>query len=134
MDIKKLFKKVKKSETQKENIGSEVSREVLISPSKTGNNFLKLSVINVPSGAQGTSHVHLGEEVVYTLKGEVKLLANGKEYVLEEGSAFVIPPDIAHPVKVTSTENWVAVAAYCDECPILKKFRNKENVDYPLDL
>jgi len=24
------------------------------------------------------------------------------------------------------------VASYCDECPVLKKIRGKEGVDYPL--
>lgn len=134
MDFKKFFSKKKLSDTKKENIGSEVSREVMIAPSKTGNDLLKMAYVKVPSGARGTPHIHLGEEVVFTLKGEATLTADGKEYVLEEGTAFIIPPDIAHPVKITSEENWEAIAVYCDECPILKKVREKEGIDYPLDV
>ncbi len=134
MDFKKLFSKKKLSDTVKENISAEVSREVMIAPSKTGNNLLKMAYIKVPSGARGAAHIHLGEEVVFTLKGEATLTADGKEYVLEEGTAFIIPPDVAHPVKITSNESWEAVAAYCDECPILKQARGKEGIDYPVDV
>lgn len=134
MDKDGTMIKKKLSEGSRENLGSEVSREVLISPSETGNSYLKMAYVNVPPGARGTPHVHLGEEVVFTLKGEATLHANGKDYVLEEGTAVLIPPDLAHPVRITSQTNWEAVAAYCDECPILKKYRNKEAVSYPLEV
>ena len=52
--------------------------------------------------------------------------------MLEEGTCFLIPPDVEHPARVVGNENWVAVAAYCDECPVLKKALNKEHVHYPL--
>lgn len=112
----------------------EVLRQVIFSPSTTGNNFQKLAYLNVPPGAVGTAHVHLGEEVVFTIKGAAILTIDGQEHRLEAGTAFLIPPDVPHPARVVSEENWVAVAAYCDECPVLKIARSKESVDYPLSV
>jgi quercetin dioxygenase-like cupin family protein len=109
-----------------------VFRQVIFSPSTTGNDFQKLAYIDVPPGASGTAHVHLGDEVVFTLKGKAILTIDGIEHVLEAGTAFLIPPDVPHPARVIGDENWIAVAAYCDECPVLKIARKKEGVDYPL--
>ena len=110
----------------------EVFRRVIFSPSTTGNAFQKLAYLDVPPGSVGTAHVHLGEEVVFTLKGRAVLTIDGEEHLLEGGTAFLIPPDVPHPARVVGDEHWVAVAAYCDECPVLKRARNKEGVDYPL--
>ena len=110
----------------------EVFRQVIFSPSTTGNNFQKLAYIDVPPGAVGTAHVHLGDEVVFTIKGTAILTIDGEEHRLEAGTAFLIPPDVPHPARVEGEENWVAVAAYCDECPVLKAARGKEGVAYPV--
>ena len=110
----------------------EVFRQVIFSPSTTGNNFQKLAYIDVPPGSVGTAHVHLGEKVVFALKGRAILTIKGEEHVLESGTAFLIPPDVPRPTRVEGEENWVAVAAYCDECPVLKLARDKRDVDYPL--
>jgi quercetin dioxygenase-like cupin family protein len=112
----------------------EVFRQVIFSPTTGGNNFQKLAYIDVPPGAVGTAHVHLGEEVVFTIKGEAILTIEGIEHRLEAGTAFLIPPDVPHPARVVSEENWIAVAAYCDECPVLKAARDKEDVRYPLSV
>ncbi len=37
-----------------------------------------------------------------------------------------------HPARVVGDENWKAIAAYCDECPVLKKELGKEDIDYPV--
>ena len=131
MKIKKMIKSRKVEGLKEEHFG-EVFRQVLFSPSETGNNFLKMAYIDVPAGSKGAPHIHLGEEVVFTLKGKAILRIHGKDYLLEEGSAFLIPPDVEHPATVPPGKNWVAVAAYCDECPVLKKARGKEGVDYPV--
>jgi quercetin dioxygenase-like cupin family protein len=110
----------------------QVFRQVIFSPSTTGNRLQKLAYVDVPPGAVGTAHVHLGEEVVYTLKGTAILTIDGIEHVLEAGTAFLIPPDTPHPARVVGDEHWVAIAAYCDECPVLKAARGKIGVDYPL--
>ena len=69
---------------------------------------------------------------MYTIQGKASLTIDGKEHLLEEGACFMIPPDVAHPARVVGDANWVAVAAYCDECPVLKKALDKEDLCYPL--
>jgi quercetin dioxygenase-like cupin family protein len=109
-----------------------IFRQVFFSPETTGNRHLKIAYIDVPPGATGTPHVHLGEELVYTIKGKAALTIDGEDHLLEEGTCFLIPPDVEHPARVVGNENWVAVAAYCDECPVLKKVLKKEDVHYPV--
>ena len=70
--------------------------------------------------------------MVYTIKGKALFQLNGKDYLLEEGTCFLIPPDTEHPARVVGNENWVAVAVYCDECPVLKKALYKEDMAYPM--
>jgi len=110
----------------------QIFRQVFFSPKTTGNRHLKMAFIDVPPGSIGTAHIHLGEEIVYTIKGKVVLTIKGKEYTLDEGTCFLIPPNVEHPAQVIGNENWVAIAAYCDECPLLKKELGKEGVDYPI--
>jgi quercetin dioxygenase-like cupin family protein len=124
--------KIKTIKNLKQEHFGQVFRQVFFSPETTGNRFLKMAYIDVPPGSTGTAHVHLGEEVVYTIQGKATLSINGYEYLLEAGTCFLIPPDVEHPAKVVGEENWVAVAAYCDECPVLKKAAGKEDIDYPL--
>jgi quercetin dioxygenase-like cupin family protein len=126
--------RVRKMEGLKQEQFGGIFRQVFFSPETTGNRYLKMAYIDVPPGAEGTSHVHLGEELVYTIKGKASLTIDGEEHLLEEGTCFLIPPDVAHPARVVGNENWVAVAAYCDECPVLKRALNKEGIHYPLDI
>ena len=123
---------IKRVENLKQEHFGQIFRQVFFSPKTTGTRYLKMAYIDVPPGAVGTSHVHLGEEVVYTIKGKAILTIEGDDYLLEEGTCFLIPPDVEHPARVVGDENWIAVAAYCDECRVLKKASGKENVDYPL--
>lgn len=131
--IKKVILNRKMEGLKKEQFGG-MFRMVLFSPTETGNNFLKMAYVNLPPGSKGAAHVHLGEEAVYTLQGKCILRIDGKDHLLEEGSAFIIPPDVEHPAEVIGDKNWIAVAAYCDECPVLKKARKKENVNYPVSI
>jgi len=124
--------RVRKVEGLKEEHFGGISRRVFFSPATTGNRYLKMAYIDVPPGATGTPHVHLGEELVYTIQGKASLTIDGEDHLLEAGTCFLIPPDVVHPARVVGNENWVAVAAYCDECPVLKKALNKEGIDYPL--
>jgi len=131
MEIKKVVLSRKLGGIKKEEFGG-MFRMVLFSPTETGNNFLKMAYLNLPPGSKGEAHIHLGEEAVYTIRGKCVLRIEGKEHPLEEGSGFIIPPDVEHPAEVIGDEDWVAVAAYCDECPVLKKARKKEKVNYPV--
>lgn len=129
--LKKVIVNKKNEGAKKEQFGG-MFRTVLISPSETGNNFLKLAYVKLPPGSKGAAHVHLGEEVVYTIQGKCILKIDGKDHLLEAGTAFAIPPEVPHPAEVIGDQDWICVAAYCDECPVLKKARNKQNVNYPV--
>ena len=131
MDFRKELD-IKKVENLKQEHFGQIFRQVFFSPKTTGNSYMKMAYIDVPPGSVGTSHVHLGEEVVYTIKGSAILTIEGHDYHLDEGTCFLIPPDVEHPARVVGNENWIAVAAYCDECPVLKKESGKEDIDYPL--
>lgn len=133
MEIKKR-PEIKKLDSLKQEHFGQIFRQVFFSPKTTCSNFLKMAFLDIPPGAVGAPHVHLGDEVVYTIKGKAVLTIDNTEYVLEPGTCFLIPPEAPHPAKVIGNENWVAIAAYCDECPVLKKERGKENIDYPLSI
>jgi quercetin dioxygenase-like cupin family protein len=120
-------------EAEKAEVFGEVVRRVLFSPETTGNRRLKMAYLEVPPGSQGTAHLHLGEEVVYTISGRATLAAGGEEYLLEPGTCCLIPPGVAHPARVHGDRPWVAVAAYCDECPVLKAELGAEGREYPRD-
>jgi quercetin dioxygenase-like cupin family protein len=99
-------------------------RKVFFSPALTGNRYQKLAYVMGPPGAKGAVHTHLGEEVVFTIQGRCVLTIQGKEHLLEPDTAFLIPPDVEHPAQVIGDEPWIAVAAYCDDCPVLQRLRN----------
>jgi len=124
--------RLKKIEGLKQEHFGGVFRQVFFSPESTGNRYLKMAYLDVPPGAKGTPHVHLGEELVYTIQGKASLTIDGEEYLLEEGTCFLIPPEVKHPARVLGDENWIAVAAYCDECPVLKRALHKEHIHYPV--
>lgn len=133
MEIKKI-PEIKKLESLKQEHFGQIFRQVFFSPKTTCSNFLKMAFLDIPPGSVGTPHIHLGDEIVYTIKGKAVLTIEDNEYVLEPGTCFLIPPDAPHPAKVIGNDNWVAIAAYCDECPVLKKERGKEDIDYPVTL
>jgi len=129
------FKKdleIRKVRNLKQEHFGQISRQVFFSPETTGTRYLKMAYIDVPPGSAGSPHVHLGEEIVYTIKGKAILTIDGHDYLLEAGTCFLIPPDMEHPARVVGDENWQAVAAYCDECPVLKKELGKLHIHYPV--
>ncbi|MGO4852086.1 cupin domain-containing protein [Phaeovulum sp. W22_SRMD_FR3] len=93
----------------------DFSQKVLFSPAERGEGFIKLSVTTGKKGARSTPHAHPRDEVTLTLKGEAVLRAGGQEFFMTEGTALRLPPGVVHEVEVLS-EEWVVVAAYCDEC------------------
>ncbi|WP_024587146.1 cupin domain-containing protein [Aliihoeflea sp. 2WW] len=97
----------------------DFQQKVLFSPKERGEGFIKFAVTTGKRGAKSVAHSHPRDEVTLTLKGEAILRANGKEYHLREGSAVRLPPGLDHTVEVVSDE-WVVVAAYCDECSLCR--------------
>ena len=97
----------------------DFTQKVLFSPAQRGEGFIKLSVTTGKKGAKSTAHSHPRDEVTLTLKGEAILRAGGEEYHMTEGTAMRLPPVLDHTVEVISDE-WVVVAAYCDECMLCR--------------
>ncbi len=97
----------------------DFSQKVLFSPAARGEGFLKLTVTTGRKGAKSTAHSHPRDEVTLTLKGEAILRAGGETYHMNEGTAVRLPPGLDHTVEVISDE-WVVVAAYCDECTLCR--------------
>ena len=97
----------------------DFTQKVLFSPAQRGEGFIKLSVTTGKKGAKSTAHSHPRDEVTLTLKGEAILRAGGEEYHMIEGTAMRLPPGLDHTVEVISDE-WVVVAAYCDECMLCR--------------
>ncbi|WP_246184958.1 cupin domain-containing protein [Paracoccus aestuariivivens] len=102
----------------------DFSQKVLFSPKERGEGFIKLSVTTGKKGARSVPHAHPRDEVTLTLKGEAVLRAGGQEYFMTEGSALRLPPGVVHEVEVLSDE-WVVVAAYCDECQLCVPLKGK---------
>ena len=97
----------------------DFSQKVLFSPAARGEGFIKLTVTTGRKGARSTAHSHPRDEVTLTLKGAAILRAGGEEYHMTEGTAVRLPPGLDHTVEVISDE-WVVVAAYCDECSLCR--------------
>lgn len=97
----------------------DFSQKVLFSPKERGEGFIRLAVTTGHRGARSTPHAHPRDEVTLTLKGEAVLRAGGQEFHMTEGTAMRLPPGVVHEVEVLS-EEWVVVAAYCDECPLCR--------------
>ncbi|MFQ5710142.1 MAG: cupin domain-containing protein [Candidatus Geothermarchaeales archaeon] len=112
---------VRIDETRLERLGA-ISRHIFFSPSLTGNKHIKFAYVSMDPGTVSPPHRHIGDEAIYTLSGIGECRLEGKTYLLEKDTAFVIPPGKTHPVKVVSKEPWAAIGAYCDECPMLKEY------------
>lgn len=100
----------------------DFSQQVMFSPRERGEGFIKLAVTTGKRGARSVAHAHPRDEVTLTLKGRAVLRAGGREYVMTEGTALRLPPGLIHEVEVLS-EEWVVVAAYCDECQLCVPLR-----------
>ncbi|MDO5641767.1 MAG: cupin domain-containing protein [Paracoccus sp. (in: a-proteobacteria)] len=100
----------------------DFSQKVVFSPRERGEGFIKLAVTTGRRGARSMPHAHPRDEVTLTLKGRAVLRAGGQEFHMTEGSAMRLPPGVIHEVEVLSDE-WVVVAAYCDECQLCVPLR-----------
>jgi quercetin dioxygenase-like cupin family protein len=97
----------------------DFSQKVLFSPKERGEGFIKLAVTTGRRGARSVPHSHPRDEVTMTLSGEAVLRSNGREFFMKPGTALRLPPGVVHEVEVLS-EEWVVIAAYCDECQLCR--------------
>jgi quercetin dioxygenase-like cupin family protein len=77
-------------------------------------NDLSVALFKIPAGkgSQFPKHVHKhGEEVGIQLKGSSRLFACGKEYVIREGQAIVVPGGLEHAGIFGDEESWLLAIA-----------------------
>jgi quercetin dioxygenase-like cupin family protein len=111
---------VKKSELKQEALGT-LSRWVLISP-KTGNSaYQRMAFLEGKAGDKGAPHSHPGDEVLYCIAGRANIKIEGEDHLISAGEAISIPPGASHYPEVVGRDTWTAVAAYCDDCPVMAK-------------
>lgn len=75
---------------------------------------MSIALFKIPAGqgAKFPMHYHKhGEEVGIQLKGTSRLFANGKEYVIREGQAIVLPPELEHAGIFGEEETWLLTIA-----------------------
>jgi quercetin dioxygenase-like cupin family protein len=109
---------VKVSEVKAEAFGT-VSRWFLISPKVANATYQRMAYLEGQPGAKGTLHTHPGDEVLFTISGKANVHIDGKDHFLSAGEAISIPPGSQHYPEVVGNQTWIAVAAYCDDCPII---------------
>jgi len=102
----------------------DFERKIIFSPLVTGNNNLTFALVKGEYLAKSQNHTHPGDEVTLTLSGKAEININDKEYFILPHTAIRVSPGQTHPLVVTSKEKWIALAAYCDNCPLIKK-KNK---------
>lgn len=102
----------------------DFKRKTIFSPLVTGNNNLMFALIEGQYLAKSQNHIHPGDEVTLTLSGKAEITINNEKYTILPQTAIRVPPWQIHPLIVTSKETWIALAAYCDNCSLLKE-KNK---------
>jgi len=103
----------------------DFKRKTIFSPLVTGNSNLMFALIEGQYLAKSQNHIHPGDEVTLTLSGKAEISINNKKYFIFPYTAIRVPPWQIHPLVVISKETWIALAAYCDNCSLLKE-KNKK--------
>ena len=102
----------------------DFERKIIFSPLLTGNNNLMFALVKGKYLAKSQNHTHPGDEVTLTLSGKAEISISDKKYPILPQTAIRVPPGQLHPLVVTSKEKWISLAAYCDNCPLIKE-KNK---------
>lgn len=114
----------KKPLVQKIDAGDEekiygFSRRYIFSPEITGNLSIRCCAVSAPVGAQSIDHIHPGDEVVISRRGENRNFVGGLYFALKSGQAITVPPGTLHSTKVTGVDGWEGISFYCDQCPFV---------------
>ena len=75
-----------------------VRYQMLVSGDRTPTDSLTCGIAIVGPDAPLPLHRHAHAEVYYGLEGEARVTAGGREFLLSEGVALVIPGNIEHAV------------------------------------
>jgi quercetin dioxygenase-like cupin family protein len=71
---------------------------------------LTVGTVAVPAGQTGAEETHDGEELLYALRGELRVEAAGVEATLQPGDAFFVPAGVPH--RYAATDAGVAEAIF----------------------
>jgi quercetin dioxygenase-like cupin family protein len=71
---------------------------------------LTVGTVAVPAGRAGAEETHDGEELLYALRGELRVEAAGVEATLQPGDAFFVPAGVPH--RYAATDAGVAEAIF----------------------
>ena len=99
--------------------------KVLFSPATVGSSFMKFAVVHGKPGARSGARAHPGGEMALTLQGRAQFTATGTRYDLGPGTAIALPPAVEYSAEVVGDEEWIAVTASCDECPLMRAEREQ---------
>jgi quercetin dioxygenase-like cupin family protein len=106
-------------ESIQEETAGTLTRRVLVTPPRTGNRNLRVVYVTGQPGARGRVHTHPGEEALFTIQGSAAITVDGERHILAPNTIFVVPPHLEHPLEVLGDSPWIAVASFCDDCPLM---------------
>jgi quercetin dioxygenase-like cupin family protein len=109
---------VKVTDMKPEAFGS-MKRWFMITPKVGNSHYQRLAYLEGQPGAKGTLHGHPGDEVLYCVHGRANIIIDGEDHFVSPGDAISIPPGSQHYPEVVGNEVWLAIAAYCDDCPLM---------------
>lgn len=96
-----------------------IKRWFMISPKVNNSAYQRMACLEGQPGTKGTLHAHPGDEVLYCVHGRANIVIDGQDHFVEPGDAISIPPGSQHCPEVVGNETWIAIAAYCDDCPLM---------------
>jgi putative monooxygenase len=70
----------------------------IVSPETTGTKLMTLLYVEFGPGESTAMHTHEGLEAMYILKGQGKIIVDGKECPFSEGSVLIAEPGVPHQV------------------------------------
>jgi quercetin dioxygenase-like cupin family protein len=78
------------SELKEEWLNPKLSRRLISGKSEM------LGYIVLLKGSVVPAHKHVSEQITFIVKGALRFTINGKDTVVKEGEALVIPPNLEH--------------------------------------
>ena len=104
----------------------------VVSPDGLPSDYCSVSVIRVAPGDKvrpAHSHPH-GEEVIYIIRGEGRVLVAGEVSPVRTGSVVLFPRGAAHMLHNTGTEE-MKVVCFFAPATSLANYQMHEEVDFP---
>ena len=95
----------------------------LINQTETGVSTVDLVVIEIAPGQHSLNHYHPGmHELFYLLKGQIKILVNGEEGIMNPGDAIIVDPEAPRFLHNLTDQNAeviiVCSPAYHKDCSV----------------